>query len=43
MQNKLWERGHRMVNIVDPHIKKDSGYEVDKLAEEKDILMKTSV
>lgn len=42
MQQKLWERGHRMVNIVDPHIKKDDNYQVDRIAKEKNLLVRTS-
>jgi len=34
MQEELWATGRRMVTIVDPHIKRDSGYAVHQRAEE---------
>ena len=35
MQNKLAVRGHKMVTIIDPHIKKDGAYSVHKEAAER--------
>jgi hypothetical protein len=35
MQNALSAKGRKMVTIIDPHIKKDSGYGVYQQAHEK--------
>lgn len=40
MQAKLAARGHRMVTIIDPHIKKDSGYRIHKEAVERGLYVK---
>jgi alpha 1,3-glucosidase len=40
MQNKLATRGRKMVTIVDPHIKKDSGYHLHKEAEERNLFVR---
>lgn len=42
MQNKLAAHGRHMVTIVDPHIKRDSGYSVHSAAESKGFYIKTS-
>jgi mannosyl-oligosaccharide alpha-1,3-glucosidase len=40
MQEKISARGHRMVTIVDPHLKRDSGYYIHQLATEKGYYVK---
>lgn len=40
MQKTLSEKGRKMVTIIDPHIKKDSGYYVSQKANELDIFIK---
>jgi len=40
MQQTLWEKGRRMVTIVDPHIKRDDGYYVHKEATKKGLYIK---
>ncbi len=42
MQERLAARGHKMVTIIDPHIKKDSGYRVYQEAHEKGLFVKSS-
>lgn len=42
MQEKLASRGHKMVTIIDPHIKKDSGYRIYQEAHEKGLFVKSS-
>lgn len=37
MQNRLKAKGRKMVTIIDPHIKRDSGYHVHKDAEAQDL------
>jgi len=40
MQEKLAATGRKMVTIVDPHIKRDAGYRVHRIAEEKGLYVK---
>ncbi|BGP24904.1 alpha 1,3-glucosidase, glycoside hydrolase family 31 protein [Rhodotorula toruloides] len=40
MQEKLAERGRKLITIVDPHIKRDPDYYIYKEAQELDILVK---
>ena len=40
MQNKLAARGHRMVTIIDPHIKKDSEFHVHAEATDKKLYVR---
>lgn len=40
MQNKLAARGHKMVTIVDPHIKRDNAYAVHSEATSKGLYIK---
>jgi alpha 1,3-glucosidase len=40
MQNKLAAKGRKMVTIVDPHIKRDTGYGVYKEASDKGLCVK---
>lgn len=40
MQNRLASRGHRMVTIIDPHIKRDNGYRVHSDATAKGLYIK---
>ena len=40
MQDKLAARGHKMVTIIDPHIKKDAGYWVHAEAQAKSLYVK---
>ncbi|RYY33284.1 alpha-glucosidase, partial [archaeon] len=42
MQNRLAARGHKMVTIVDPHIKRDSGYRVHSEASAKGLYVRNS-
>jgi len=42
MQASLAGKGRKMVTIVDPHIKKDSGYHVFQEAENQDLYVKNS-
>jgi len=42
MQQKLAAKGRKMVTIVDPHIKRDSGYSVHKDAEAKGLYVKNN-
>jgi alpha 1,3-glucosidase len=41
MQQALWEKGRRMVTIVDPHIKRDDKYYIHKEATKKGLYIKT--
>eukprot|EP00471_Norrisiella_sphaerica_P010155 CAMPEP_0184499630 /NCGR_PEP_ID=MMETSP0113_2-20130426/42018_1 /TAXON_ID=91329 /ORGANISM="Norrisiella sphaerica, Strain BC52" /LENGTH=701 /DNA_ID=CAMNT_0026887607 /DNA_START=30 /DNA_END=2135 /DNA_ORIENTATION=- len=40
MQNRLKAKGRKMVTIIDPHIKRDSGYHVHKDAEAQGLYVK---
>lgn len=42
MQAKLASRGHRMVTIIDPHIKRDAGYRVHSEATAQSLYIKNS-
>ncbi|KAJ3308998.1 hypothetical protein HDV04_000549 [Boothiomyces sp. JEL0838] len=42
MQNKLANKGRKMITIIDPHIKKDDNYHVSKKAKELDIFVKNT-
>ena len=41
MQDKLAARGHKMVTIIDPHIKKDGGYRIHKEAQDRGLYVKS--
>jgi mannosyl-oligosaccharide alpha-1,3-glucosidase len=42
MQDKLAARGHKMVTIIDPHIKKDTNYRIHSEAQAKNLYVKSS-
>jgi Glycosyl hydrolases family 31/Galactose mutarotase-like len=42
MQDKLAARGHKMVTIIDPHIKKDGNYKIHSEAVSKGLYIKNS-
>lgn len=42
MQDKLNARGHKMVTIIDPHIKRDAGYRIHSEASEKGLYVQKS-
>jgi len=42
MQNKLAARGHKMVTIIDPHIKRDTGYRIHREATERGLYVKNA-
>ena len=41
MQEKLASRGHKMVTIIDPHIKKDTGYRIHREAADKGLYVRS--
>lgn len=42
MQNKLAARGHKMVTIIDPHIKRDAGYRIHTEAQAKGLYVRNA-
>lgn len=42
MVNKLAAHGHKLVTIVDPHVKKESGYHISDELKKRDYFMKTN-